>query len=500
MNVERFVTDGIAVTEWVRSRLHTQKVVLMGSSWGTMLGVMMVRRRPELFAYYVGTSQAVSGPEGGRLGYQLALEAARTRNDAAAVTALERIGPPPYSRFEDFLVRQQYTNPPGLPPTPEEAAATAAIGALLSAPPPPNARYIAQGLGPYDMWSVLLETQRATFTETWAWEARDQGLAFEVPILIIQGDHDLNAPVSLARAWFDELSAPTKTFEVIVGAGPQRARLFGPGARLAQPAGAACRDPLGGTQSLTGMVSKGDAAALACALPGGFDDREAGTGVGRVDGRRVAVQDGSRHGFVIVEVAAGLGDDPLGPPPRVGEKAVLRRVLDAVAGIAGPQAGLELALLGIEPVFDEARRAAVKGETRPRRCDEDRGAEPDPPPAIMKDQVVIVVDLGCGALRGDIGDEGVGLAEQQQGLVDQMRPQIIEQAGALGRIVLPALPDRRPEAVPVHFAQRHFAEAPGLHQLADGQEVAVPTAIVEGSEQALLLLGHRDQRVGFGHA
>jgi len=219
LNVERFVADGIAVTEWVRNHLHTQKVVLLGTSWGTMLGVMMVRRRPELFAYYVGTSQAVSGPEGGRLGYQLALEAARARNDATAVAALERVGPPPYARFEDFLVRQQYTNPPGQPPTPEEAAATAAIGALLSAPPPPGAHYIPQGLGPYDLWSVLLETQRAIFTETWAWEARDQGLEFAVPILIIQGDHDLNSPVSLARAWFDELSAPTKTFEVIPGAG-----------------------------------------------------------------------------------------------------------------------------------------------------------------------------------------------------------------------------------------------------------------------------------------
>jgi pimeloyl-ACP methyl ester carboxylesterase len=219
LTVARYVEDGLAVAEFVRARLGVGKVVLMGTSWGTMLGVMMARRRPDLFAAYIGASQAVSGPEGARIGYRLALEAARARGDAVAVEALERVGPPPYARFEDFLVRQQYTNPPGLPPSPEEAAAGAAQAAILSVPPPPDAHYIAHGIGPYDAWNVFLETQRATFAETWAWEARDHGMDFGMPVLVIQGGNDLNAPVALARAWFDEIRAPAKAFEIIPGAG-----------------------------------------------------------------------------------------------------------------------------------------------------------------------------------------------------------------------------------------------------------------------------------------
>jgi pimeloyl-ACP methyl ester carboxylesterase len=219
LTVARYVEDGIAVTEFVRDRLDVEKVVLMGASWGTMLGVMMVRRRPDLFAAYVGASQAVSGPEGARLGYRLALEAARARGDTVAIEALERVGPPPHARFEDFLVRQQYSNPPGLPPSPQEAAAGAAMAAIFSAPPPPDARYVARGLGPYDGPGVFLETQRATFAETWSWEARGHGMDFEMPILVIQGENDINAPVALARAWFDEIRAPAKAFEIIPGAG-----------------------------------------------------------------------------------------------------------------------------------------------------------------------------------------------------------------------------------------------------------------------------------------
>jgi pimeloyl-ACP methyl ester carboxylesterase len=184
-----------------------------------MLGVMMIQRRPELFAAYVGASQVVSGPRGGKLGYELALQAARARGDKAAVAALEHVGPPPYARFEDFLIRQTYTNPPGQPPSPAEAAATAAQMRILMTPPPADAAYIARGLPPYDGGKVFMQTQRATFAETWAWEAADYGLTFKVPVFVIQGEDDLNAPVALARAWTRQIHAPRKDFRVIPGAG-----------------------------------------------------------------------------------------------------------------------------------------------------------------------------------------------------------------------------------------------------------------------------------------
>jgi pimeloyl-ACP methyl ester carboxylesterase len=219
LTVARYVADGLAVAEFICAHLKTNKLVLLGNSWGTMLGVMMSQRRPDLVAAYVGTSQAVSGPEGGKLGYELALKAARERGDTKAVSELERVGPPPYKTFQDFLVRQTYCNPPGLPPTPEEAAASAAQAKLLSVSPPPDAHYVAKGLPPYDFWKVFIETQVATWQETAAWEARASGLTFHVPVFVIQGDHDLNTPISLARAWVDDIQAPAKGFETIRGAG-----------------------------------------------------------------------------------------------------------------------------------------------------------------------------------------------------------------------------------------------------------------------------------------
>ncbi len=163
LTIARYVADGLALTEFLCGRLKTRKIMLLGNSWGTMLGVMMIQRRPDLFAAYVGTSQAVSGPQGAKLGYQLALDAARRRGDSAGVTALERVGPPPYAKLEDLLVRQTYSNPPGLPPTPAEAAASAAQAKLMDGLPAPDVHYLARGLPSYDFIKVFMAAQQATF-------------------------------------------------------------------------------------------------------------------------------------------------------------------------------------------------------------------------------------------------------------------------------------------------------------------------------------------------
>lgn len=220
MTVARFTQDGLAVVQYALGRLHQPKLVLMGNSWGTLIGLEMVRAQPDLFSAYVGTSQAV-GDRGNRLGWELAIAAARDRGDAKAVADLQRVGPPPYKTITDLLVRQTYVFPPGLPMTPEETAATADFTRLISAPPPPGAHYIAPVPVPagYNPGMVFVNTQMKIFDETWHWEARHLGPHFDVPFFIFQGGHDLNTPAQAAREYFDEIQAPHKAFEIVPGAG-----------------------------------------------------------------------------------------------------------------------------------------------------------------------------------------------------------------------------------------------------------------------------------------
>ena len=59
MTIDQMTKDGIEVAEYLRAHLHKEKIVLLGHSWGSILGINMVRRRPDLFSAYVGTGQFV---------------------------------------------------------------------------------------------------------------------------------------------------------------------------------------------------------------------------------------------------------------------------------------------------------------------------------------------------------------------------------------------------------------------------------------------------------
>ena len=54
------VDDTIVVTEYLRDRFDTDRVSLLGQSWGTTLGVLAVQERPELYEAFIGTGQMVS--------------------------------------------------------------------------------------------------------------------------------------------------------------------------------------------------------------------------------------------------------------------------------------------------------------------------------------------------------------------------------------------------------------------------------------------------------
>jgi pimeloyl-ACP methyl ester carboxylesterase len=218
LTIDRITGDGIAVAEYLQKRLGVEEILLMGISWGSIIGVEMVHRRPDLFSAYVGTAQFASGPQGRKLGYELALEAARERNDTAGIADLERIGPPPYARVEDFVVRQRYAL--GFPKAPAEAAAQAEFVKIVSAPASPNAKYVARDLpevhkGPQAFLAVLA----ATLDETERWEARALGLDFDLPVFIFHGENDINTPASLAMEYCREIKAPTKTCKLISDAG-----------------------------------------------------------------------------------------------------------------------------------------------------------------------------------------------------------------------------------------------------------------------------------------
>jgi len=211
MTVERMAADGIEVALYLTQMLHKPKVVLVGASWGSILGVHMAHARPDLFHAYVGISQGVSWQRELAAGYARVHEMAQSRNDVAALDVLNGIGPPPWNSSEKLL---QYRK-----------VLLACQAQITTAPDAPVA---------------IAEEYRADFRDGWFRKADDFAARhfwgptlsgpvtqvdltrlthFRIPIFFVKGEVDLSSPPEIARAYFETADAPVKKFYLVPGAG-----------------------------------------------------------------------------------------------------------------------------------------------------------------------------------------------------------------------------------------------------------------------------------------
>ncbi|MGG0187868.1 alpha/beta fold hydrolase [Bacillus rhizoplanae] len=207
---DRLTQDGIEITEYLLNYLGQEKLILIGSSVGSIIATKMVKCRPELFHAYVGTDQNVS-PDGQILSYQMTLDALHAAGHKKGVQVLKKIGPDPsrWSR-KDFDQRNQWTVKAIT--TVPNMIMDIILPSMLSSPDHRIREII-------DIFKGMNFSLNLLFDELLTSDVRKLGLRFELPVFIFQGDTDLVTPTAIAKEFLDEIDAPHKEFVLIKNAG-----------------------------------------------------------------------------------------------------------------------------------------------------------------------------------------------------------------------------------------------------------------------------------------
>ena len=211
MTFERRISDAIELTEFLRNHLHKDKVILLAESMGTLVGVPLAKRRPDLFYAYVGTDQYVDMARNEALKYQMTLERLRVAGNTKGVAALEKIGPDP-SRWDlrAWNVNMAWAFKTNLPtPSPDRKLL---FPLALSSP-----IYTLRDL--YHLFVGFQFSTAQLFEEIMAYDAQQLGTRFEVPFFIFQGESDVVTLTTLAEEYFADVEAPTKGLALIKDAG-----------------------------------------------------------------------------------------------------------------------------------------------------------------------------------------------------------------------------------------------------------------------------------------
>jgi pimeloyl-ACP methyl ester carboxylesterase len=91
LNVELFLSDTLALVDWLRSRFGQEKVYILGHSWGSLLGILFAQAHPERVAAYGGVGQYVGGKDNERESWRWTLAQAKAKKLKRAVRDLEAI-------------------------------------------------------------------------------------------------------------------------------------------------------------------------------------------------------------------------------------------------------------------------------------------------------------------------------------------------------------------------------------------------------------------------
>ncbi len=211
MTFDRMRDDGIEVAEFVCKHLNQKKAILLVSSVGTLLGVPMVQRRPDLFSAYVGTDQNVNMLRAQVFNYQMTLERLRAAGNKKGMAALKEIGPDPsrwdihaWTRKEQWVMK--------LDPLMHDVVRKLILRfALIS--PTHTLRDVL------DMFAGLQFSQTQLFAQLMVHDAWQWGTRFAVPFFLFQGDSDVLTPTALAQEYFADIEAPVKESALIKNAG-----------------------------------------------------------------------------------------------------------------------------------------------------------------------------------------------------------------------------------------------------------------------------------------
>ena len=207
VTLERLVSDTLIITNFLKEKFNKKKIYILGHSWGTLLGSIVVSQNPQHYLAYIGVGQFGRHFESNKHTYEFLLETATKRDDKRAKKDILSV-----TFDQDFYKNQGYRR---------------ILGRYLNKFGGGTKRTgYSNWQGMKDLltcnqysWKERLNIPKGIFfsydslCETMA--KADAALfapRFDVPVFIIHGLYDYQTSYKEAKRFYEIIEAPAKKF------------------------------------------------------------------------------------------------------------------------------------------------------------------------------------------------------------------------------------------------------------------------------------------------
>ncbi|MDS0526458.1 alpha/beta hydrolase [Clostridium sp. SHJSY1] len=206
------IKDLFEIIEYLKKKYNKKKIVLLGHSWGSVLGSIFIKKYPESIAYYIGVGQVVNMAENESIGYKKVKEAILNANDKNSLKKLNSIGIYPKETFDETFIKscKKLRKLQGK----YNLAVKIDLSIFTSAFKSPIFKSS-------DILALIksLKSNESLIQFLFDFNLNLESIEYEVPIYYILGENDWQVPYTIAKEYFNKINAPHKDLYIIPNAG-----------------------------------------------------------------------------------------------------------------------------------------------------------------------------------------------------------------------------------------------------------------------------------------
>jgi pimeloyl-ACP methyl ester carboxylesterase len=203
------VSDTVEVTNYLRQRFHKEKIYLMAHSGGSLIGIQVAAKDPELYYAYIAVAQIEYQLKSEKTAYDYMLEQFKANGNKEMVRKLEAAP-----------VTMTGGTPDAYRALRDPAMHTLGIGTMHEMNSIVTGIFLPQLQSPeytlsekFHTWTAKAKSGIAVLWDDMLTTDLSQKVTkFEIPVYFLEGIYDYTCNYTLAKDYFDKIDAPVKGF------------------------------------------------------------------------------------------------------------------------------------------------------------------------------------------------------------------------------------------------------------------------------------------------
>lgn len=208
MTLNQMISDTIEVADHLRARFGQDKILLLGHSWGSYLGIQVAARAPDRFRAYVGMAQITHQLRSEVLAHAWMLKTYQERRDRVMVRRLEAAPVSLSAGLSSAWMRLRDHAMHKLGVGQTRGMRSVVTGIFL----PIWAMRAYTVMDKINVWRGKLWSRPFFWEDLLRDDLSMRLTEFELPIYFLIGRYDYTANADLSRSYFNAIVAPAKGF------------------------------------------------------------------------------------------------------------------------------------------------------------------------------------------------------------------------------------------------------------------------------------------------